>query len=299
MGYKIDDLYDHTQPPGIYFNMPNEVYHADASLSNSGMGALNKSPRKYWFKSPMNPDREALDTQALKQGKVLHTLLLEPHKFHEEWLIKKGVKNTAAAGMVGEGAYNDLQNAVLSLRSDKIINGLFSNGYPEVSIFWHDFETGVPCRARMDYLSLYLVADLKGVADTSDYSLGYSIADYGYYRQAAFYLHGIAEVKKLIKKGGGCVSLCPSETWLSDFLANVHDKFAFVWQEKTAPYITRADQLCERTIELGAAHFRKALHTFKENYHIYGTNPWPSGYEGRVGLIQLDDLPPKINYMGM
>jgi len=215
MGFMIEALHDHVIKPGIYFNMPNEIYHADASLSNSGMGKLLKTPKNYWYESPMNPDREPLDTQALKQGKVLHTLLLEPHKFHEEWTVKAGVKNTTVAGMVGEGAYNDLKKAVMALRSDKIISGLFSHGYPEVSIFWIDDETGVPCRARMDYLSTFLVADLKGVADTSNYKLGYSIADYGYYRQAAFYLRGIACIKGLIRDGQAVIKDCPDETWLA------------------------------------------------------------------------------------
>lgn len=294
--FNIKDLHEKVMPQGIYFNMPNEVYHADLSLSNSGMGKLLKSPVHYWHDSPMNPDREPLDTKALREGRILHTLLLEPEKFHREWEIKPNVKSTTVAGMVGEGVYNDLIKAVKSLRSDKIIASLFKFGYPEVSLFWIDEDTGVPCRMRTDYLSLNIAADLKGTANLDTYNLGYSIADYGYHRQDAFYLHGLAQVKKLIQNDTAIIKDCPNDEWLQEFVKRWHNKFVFVFQEKKAPFVTRAESLCDRTREQGMLSVQKAIYAYKYNYELYGTAPWPSGFEGRVGLLQLDDLPQRITF---
>jgi len=295
--HDITELQSQVMKSGIYFNLSNEDYHNDKSVSNSSMSQLLKTPLHYWHNSAMNPNKEPLDTLALKNGKVLHTLLLEPHKFHEEWKIKAGVKNTTSAGMIGEGAYNELKEAVAALRSDKIIAGLFSYGFPEVSIFWVDLETGVPCRARMDYLSSILISDLKGCADVSNQKIGYSIVDYGYFRQQAFYLDAVEIIKGIIRSGVPVHNDCPDKIWFSRFMESVHNKFAFVFQEKTAPFVTRAEQLCERTYEIGQGSYRQALSIFKQNYEKHGAEKWPSGYEGKVGLMQLDDLPAKINYI--
>lgn len=294
--YDIKELHDKVKKPGIYFHMPDTEYHSDWSISNSGMGDLLKSPRRYWHKSNMNPEKESIDTIDMRKGRVLHTLLLEPQNFHKDWKIKPGVQNSTSPGMIGEGAYKDLCAAVKALRSDNVFGRLFQGGFAEVSIFWIDEETQVPCRARIDYLTPYFAGDLKSTTDVSDYSLGYSIVDYGYYRQAAFYLHGLGMVKQAIRENKASFYNNGDEAWYELFMNNAQESFGFVWQEKTAPYTTRADELCERTIELGRNSFRKALHLFKANYEKYGTAPWPSGYEGRVGIIQLDDLPPKINY---
>ena len=34
--------------PGIYFNMPEQEYHADPSLSTSGIKLLLQDPEEYW-----------------------------------------------------------------------------------------------------------------------------------------------------------------------------------------------------------------------------------------------------------
>lgn len=301
--HDIRELQNQVTPAGIYFNMSNEDYHNDKSLSNSGMGNLlytpkfgitTPTPKKYWWSSPFNKDREPLDTHALKTGRALHTLLLEPHKFHDEFKIKAGVKNTSKEGYIGEGAYNEIKKAVEAVKLEKNIWPLFQSGYPEVSIFWIDEETGVPCRARMDYLGLYIAADLKST--TNAYDLGYSIADFGYYRQAGLYLHGIQKIKELIAQNKAVVADCPDADWLDNFLSTIHDKFVFAFQEKTAPFTTRGEALCEQTVALGLERARHSMEVFKQNYEQYGESMWPTGFEGGVNITTLDELPQKIQY---
>lgn len=296
--FKIEDLQAQVRKPGIYFNLSNEEYHADKSLSNSGMEALlYKSPKHYWFSSPLNPNRKPFDSDAFRKGRVLHTLLLEPEKFAAEWTIKKGVKTSSVPFTVGEGEYNEIQMAVIELRADPVINALFTYGFPEVSIFWVDEKTGVPCRVRTDWLGTVLVGDLKSTSDLGDYKLRYSIVDYGYYRQQALYLDGVEIIKQLIREGKAVVEGIDQDGhWFKSFMEAVHDKFAFVFQELKEPYVTRAETLCALTRDLGKGGYMMALQRYKDNYEKYGEQKWPSGYEGRVGLIQLDDLPPKINY---
>lgn len=301
---KIEDLYEQVKKPGIYFNLSNEDYHNDLSLSNSGMGNLAhtpkfgptiSTPKKYWWNSPFNPDREPLDTQALKTGRALHTFLLEPEQFHKEFKIKEGVQNTKAKGMIGEGAFKDIQNATAALRQEKQIYPLFKNGYPEVSIFWIDEETGVPCRARMDYLNPLFATDYKTTANI--YDLGYSIIDYGYTRQSAFYLRGIEAIKKLMREDKlNYIYGEVSDEFLNNFMQTTHDKFFFVFQEKTAPYVARAETLCSDTQSIGLERAKHAMQIYKENYELQGSESWASGFEYGVSTITKDDLPTKLQY---
>lgn len=68
---------------GVYFDMPEEVYHAAEGLSCSGMKVLRISPYHYWWQSHMNPARPEReeDTHAKLWGKAFHKLMLEPEQF--------------------------------------------------------------------------------------------------------------------------------------------------------------------------------------------------------------------------
>lgn len=71
---------------GIYFGLPEEVYHAVPRLSASGLQNMLVSPATFWAKSWLNPDKaEAkLDedaTDAMLLGKAYHCARLEPERF--------------------------------------------------------------------------------------------------------------------------------------------------------------------------------------------------------------------------
>ena|SRR5882757_10046847 len=300
--YKIEDLQAQVRQPGIYFKMSNEDYHNDKSLSNSGMGKLLNNPQKFYDASPLNPGREAPDTKTLKRGRQFHTLFLEPEIFFDEWGIKsnpagkKPLQTTTEEGMIGEGDYKDMKCAIDKFKRDEKLNYLFDNGFSEVSIFWVDEKTGVPCRARIDKLGLIFTLDAKTTRDCSPNSLKFSIPDYGYHRQNAMYLVAIEKLKQLIRDGKAIIDNCPDNEWMAIFLTTVHDKFVFSFHELTRPYIYRADQLCQATIDAGMAEYRAACHEFKRYYEEFGEAEWPHGYEGQVGLIQRDDLRFKNDY---
>lgn len=63
--------------PGVYYDMPREEYHADYSLSSSGIRNLLVSPLDYWVNSPLNPDYEEEKTDAKDFGTAFHSRILE------------------------------------------------------------------------------------------------------------------------------------------------------------------------------------------------------------------------------
>lgn len=66
-------------PPGVYFGLAEDIYHAQPYLSASGMKNLLVSPMDYWARSWMNPWREEDETEseAKTLGKAYHKRILE------------------------------------------------------------------------------------------------------------------------------------------------------------------------------------------------------------------------------
>lgn len=80
----IDSIED-----GIYFDLPDHIYHAVPRLSSSGIQKLCVSPATFWRGSWLDPDRPELDeeqTAAQLLGKAYHVARLEPERFHATYV---------------------------------------------------------------------------------------------------------------------------------------------------------------------------------------------------------------------
>lgn len=76
---------------GIYFGMPDAIYHSVARLSSSAVQRLCVSPATFWRGSWLDPDAPELDeyqTAAQLLGKAYHCARLEPDRFHEAYCRK-------------------------------------------------------------------------------------------------------------------------------------------------------------------------------------------------------------------
>lgn len=64
--------------PGVYFNLPENLYHADPALGSGDVRRLHTCPMYYWRESRMNPFYAGCEeTPALLFGRALHKLVLE------------------------------------------------------------------------------------------------------------------------------------------------------------------------------------------------------------------------------
>lgn len=257
--------------PGVYYDLSAEDYHKDPALSSSGLKLLLKNPYKYWISSPLNPKRVALDTVTLKNSRAFHTMLLEPHKFHEEFAIKESCKTTKLEGHVGRGDYDDMVKAAQTIRDDKLISNLISGGKAEVSIFWRDEQTGIMCRVRFDYLRSRIGFDYKTTTDVSMEKLGYAIAEYGYDVSAAMYIEGL--------KNAG-------------LYGEDHLGFVLLFQEKVEPYLYEAVRLSDDIMNIGYNSFRHGLDIYRENIEKYGADKWLRPSDG-VKDIGMEYMPYK------
>ena len=280
--------------PGVYLGIPNDTYHADVAVSSTGIKRLLKSTYKYWWYTPMNPKRpEDEETKATKFGHAYHTLILEPEKF--DYKILYGQKGTSKEGCLGEEEYNDLLAMKAQIESVPEHAYAVKNGYPEVSVFWVDEETGVMCRCRFDYWKPGYVTDLKSDRDISDGAVFYSFGNNGYDVSGAMYSEGTRMLRKMMREGSCHIDPRISPEFIQKFLAEENERFGFLYHEKDAPFETRYRILSPELAEIGLHKFRRGLEIYVNAENKWGKSRWGSSYPP-VEPITIDQVSSSINY---
>lgn len=291
---------------GIYFNLSNEDYHNDSAVSSSGIKLLLKNPYKFWWNSPMNPKKEKIDTKALRLGRLYHTLLLEPEKFEDEFLvlpkgklIKSYLKETGLVqediedfNVIREPDLWPAQKAIETMKQEPFYNKYFKDGgYPEVSIFWYEKELDVMCRARFDRLSAVNAIDYKTTADVDDVKK--AITNYDYDLSASFYLRSLAQIKaKAVRNEEIHIEGNQDQKdWFNNEFLKSEENFIFrfLFQEKEEPFLTRRTSLACDILDPSNLLFKKALQIYKANMAKWG-DKWERPYQEEEE-IRATDLP--------
>src|SRR5262249_30177801 len=130
----------------------------------------------------------------------------------------------------------------------------FTGGMPEVSVFWTDDRTGVPCKARFDYLKPRAIVDLKSYENVIGLpvrkAIARCVANYRYHIQAAFYLEGAKAARELVTAGRifGVV-----DTGFVKALVDTRERtFLFVFQQKGPAPLARGMVLAPGlTLDIG------------------------------------------------
>lgn len=176
--------------------------------------------------------------------------------------------------------------AIVKAHSDA--GAALSGGYPEVSIFWEDPETGIRCKARIDRLQTKVAVDLKTFSvkgSSIDRAIASSFARYGYATQAVHYSQGIEIVKALARTDDlPWVEGAYEEAFFDAMIAQQAHRFLFVFVESCAYPAIRVREFArfqsgttEETLywKSGAASVRRALATYDACMKAYGPNkPW-------------------------
>ncbi|KKN83550.1 hypothetical protein LCGC14_0297890 [marine sediment metagenome] len=199
--------------PGIYYGIPEETYHAWDAFSKSKVGELIKSPAHMQARL-----REGLDTAAVRLGSLTDTVVFDPDKLLERFSIqpstyvddkketkpwninaKKCKEILAQLEATGKGKpiSNAMYQAAMALREavkhQPAAMGLLQHGQSQVSIVWDDPDTGVRCKARLDwYWPAHSITDLKTTKDGSLEGFPREMNKYGYHIQAAVYTEAVA-----------------------------------------------------------------------------------------------------------
>lgn len=294
------------QPPGVYPGVPFEEYFAWQNVSKHQLDSLARSPAHY--RAALKHPRK--QTAAMTFGAAFHAAVLEPDKFTERYTqapetdkrTKLGREAHEAAAAGGREllkieelvAISEMVNAVSAHPFASILLAP-EDGEAEVSIAWEDKETGVPCRARPDFLNHAhnVVVDLKTAQDASMGVFARACANYTYHLQAAFYLDGMAAVKPQSDINAS-ITLVDDEDGMADedFLNkdyNVvatrkdHRAFIFVAVEREPPYAVACYELDAEDLRIGRVRYRQALRVYQE---CVASDTWPS-YPQEIRVLEL------------
>ena len=169
----------------------------------------------------------------------------------------------------GLNIITEAESASISDMHDELLFGPEAKGVrflldkPEnhqVSIWWHDIETGVLCRGVLDVLNPRgIVVDHKTTTDASKEAFRKQIANLKYHAQMAMYIDGLRTLGQEIH---GAVLIA---------------------QDKDPPYCVGLYELDPTDLELGRVWYRKQLRRFVA---CRESGVWP-GYTQGIETLRL------------
>jgi hypothetical protein len=164
-------------------------------------------------------------------------------------------------------------------------------GYPEVSIFWVDPETGIRMKCRVDYLKARAGIDLKTFTNPNrlqvDEAVARKVANERYHIQGVIYCEGLEAVKDVVRADPSAVHGEVDPTWLAAFLDCPEHVFVFVFLESGRVQNLRVRQFMReggrgehgQTLywEKGMMAYRRGLDLYAGHMAKHGPDrPWYS-----------------------
>lgn len=255
--------------PGRYTDIPAEDYHQQLtpspSLSSSfARQMIGSCPRKAWFGSYLNPEREAVAKRHFDIGSAAHLVFLQPDEFQEktaivdadDWRTKAAQSARDAAHAAGKipllpkdvQMLNDMHAALMI---NPVARAAFVEGVAEETFVAKDAETGVWLKARVDFRPKHgrWLVDYKTSSSAEPAEVARAIANHRYYMQDPFYRDVVEAV----------TGERPRQFW-------------FVVQEKEPPYLVTVHAVDAEDVERGSFLNRRAIWQFAE---CLETGKWP------------------------
>ena len=257
---------------GIVSGLDNDLYHKASGLSCTNLKIMLRSPAHY-HASILFPQKTTAEMQL---GSALHTAVLQPDLFDEEYMelpkldrrTKEGkelYKQYSESGkiLLDSATVSTVQKMKESLMQHTIISSVLSSGSPELSCFGclPEFpHTLIKCRPDWYNEKLGVLLDLKTACDASPKAFIKACVDYLYHLQHALYL---------------------------DLFSHVSGRriqaFLFAAVEKEPPYAVAIYELNAEAVEMGRELYRKAILAYNDSLDRH----YWVGYSPKIEILQL------------
>ena len=247
--------------------MPAAEYHATEAMSSGGARKILQSPAHYRLMrdTPNEP------TPAMEFGTAVHAGVLEPARYGELVAVGPNVGTRTKVWTEFVAAHpgvvcltpDDADRAarcIAAVRAHPAAARLLFDAQVELSVFWHDGQYGVPCKARFDIFNLGGMADLKTTGNASVEAFARTCVEYLYHVQAWHYWSGAEHV-----------------------LDASPEFFAFIIVEKDPPHGVAVRTLGRASLMKGARLLDEALARYRD---ALATGTWP-GYPDRIESFEL------------
>lgn len=246
--------------------MTRAEYDRIDAVNFSTLKAMADSPAHYRARLA-EPVEE---TDAMRLGSAVHALALEPHTFADAFAVWPGGRRAGkewdafVADLDGRTPLTADQMTTALDMADSIrraVGDMATRGRAEASFVWTDAETGIDCKARVDWVGPAGLIDIKTCQSTDPRVFAANAARYLYHAQLAWYYDGIAAAT--------------GETPRAAYLVGV---------EKAPPYDVGVFELDAQALALGRVTYRRWLSRLAE---CRSRGEWP----GRCSVVQPLALP--------
>lgn len=247
---------------GVY-DISNHTYHSHPAISRSALMRFKRSPYHYQQDYLTDYKDTGQPTPSMIVGELVHTLVLEPEKFHERYFVDFKVDRRTREGKlsyanmemqargktrISEQTELTARNIALGVQKNEIARNLFSSGEIEQSIFFTHKQTGLQVKSRPDLWKDNVVIDLKTTVDASFRAFQSSASSYGYFLQAGMIHEALASID--IKM----------------------ESFIFIAVEKKYPFAVGIYTLDHDALDWGINHFNELMGQFAKCKSL---NEWP------------------------
>lgn len=253
--------------------MHQETYEKHPGLRRSDLWQIHITPQHF---------QQALlfkqESNTLNFGIAMHKYLLEPATFFAEYMIAPNVDKRTKAGKQTwenfEACLGDKQaisekdfNIIKAMSNTAMANPLVKkllDGVHEGEYYWTDPVTQELLKCKTDCITTYegqpYIVDYKTTDSCEDGHFEYASKKYGYQFQTGFYTAGLEQC------------------------TGIPHGFAFIAQEKKAPYACRVYMCSPQYIRTGQDMFHQLLETYHNckvtgDWYGYGNstdNPAPT-----------------------
>ena len=254
-------------------DITNQSYHSSAGISRSMLMDFKRSPHHYWYNHVSGAAQKEEPTPAMNLGNAVHTLVLEPGMWNEDFFVIKQLTRPRKDTAPWQKILDEADGRIIltpdeSVKASCMANSVLTHPYAqellqdckvEQSIYFQHKGTGLQCKARPDAWFNNVVIDLKTNADGSYKAFQAACMNYGYFIQSAV-------IKQALESVG-----------------NELDEFIFIGVEKEPPYCVSIYNLSQEGLEYGEKMFNDLMLGIA---HCINSNNWP-------GYAVKEILPPK------
>lgn len=240
---------------------------------------------------------EAKPKGTSKDGLTDQLLDLDPNAIVWDYLVSDHNALNEGKLMISPVMYRRIRIADAMITKDPQLKDAFTGGHAEVSIFWYDEKTGVPMKARLDYLKMNHLIDLKSfgnaVGKPVQRAIDAAIANNKYFIPVVVYLEAIEAAKKLMltspkfKKPvfqwsgegtampGPRLADPPLIEWCWTWAHQPEPEVLFIFQQTGIAPVTRGRIMPKAgtyIVTHGAVQYLKRK--WRRCAEAYGTDPW-------------------------
>jgi hypothetical protein len=235
-------------------------------------------------------------SKAVKADIIRQLLAVEPDAEIWDEITRRHAEIHEGKVMLEADLIEQIETAAGRIEDHPDLCRAFKDGYPEVSIFWVDEDSGVPCKARLDYLKWRAVVDLKSFSlrdALPDRTIAQAVARYKYHSQVAFYLRAVDQMPRLVAEGLVSGDHDPGFLDIVIDPENYPKTFLFVWQEQGGPILKGKVLPPGIVLDMGHALVADALLHWAEAWRTWGEKEW--NHIHPIQTFDDSEFPPWLN----